>query len=146
VNVSNGVQQEIHYIQLEDEEDLEAYHAGDWDYETELDLQLDYTGRDMLGDFEEITYEVYQQHRHIAHGDAEIIDAEPDAADPAAGANPASGPDEVVICEHTGCERTDTCVHSFGCIALCGEHGLGQCVGTSEQDNYPVCEPEAASY
>ena len=47
-----------------------------------------------------------------------------------------------MICEHTGCERTDTCVHSFGCIALCAEHGPGQCVGTSEQDNCPVCEPE----
>jgi hypothetical protein len=48
-----------------------------------------------------------------------------------------------MICEHTRCERTDTCVHSFGCIALCAEHGPGQCVGTSEQDNCPVCEPEA---
>jgi hypothetical protein len=48
-----------------------------------------------------------------------------------------------VVCEHTGCERIDTCVHSFGCIALCAEHGPGQCVGTSEQDNCPVCEPEA---
>jgi hypothetical protein len=50
--------------------------------------------------------------------------------------------DAEVICEHTGCERTDTCVHSFACIALCAEHGSGQCVGTSEQDNCPVCEPE----
>jgi hypothetical protein len=68
VTVSNGVQQEIHYIQLEDEEDLEAYHTDEWDYETEINLQLDYSGRDMLGDHEEITYEVYQQHQHIAHG------------------------------------------------------------------------------
>ena len=68
---------------------------------------------------------------------------QPDEAGPDAGANPTPGQDEVVICEHTGCERTDTCVHSFGCIALCAEHGPGQCVGTSEQDNCPVCELEA---
>jgi hypothetical protein len=79
VTVSNGVQQEIHYIQLEDEEDLEAYHADEWDYETEINLQLDYSGRDMLGDHEEITYEVYQQHQHIAHGHAEIRDVNDEA-------------------------------------------------------------------
>ena len=76
MTVSNEVQQEIHYIQLEDEEDLAAYHDDEWDYETELDLQLDYSGRNMIGDYEEITFEVYEQHRHIAHGDAEIIDLE----------------------------------------------------------------------
>ena len=76
MTVSNEVQQEIHYIQLEDEEDLAAYHNDEWDYEDVIDLLLDYSGRNMIGDYEEITFEVYEQHRHIAHGDAEIIDLE----------------------------------------------------------------------
>eukprot|EP01050_Picozoa_sp_SAG11_P005604 SAG11_NODE_401_length_9759_cov_119.937992_13_plen_148_part_00 len=38
VTVSNGEQQELHYIVLQDEEDIEAYHDGEWDYETGLNL------------------------------------------------------------------------------------------------------------
>ena len=44
------------------------------------------------------------------------------------------------VCEHVGCQCTDTCVHAFGNIALCADHGRGQCIGTSEQENCPVCE------
>ena len=42
-------------------------------------------------------------------------------------------------CEYMDCKCTDTFVHSFGCIRLCEEHGQGQCVGTSEQDNCGMC-------
>ena len=36
ITVTNGEQEEVHYIQLRYEEDLEAYHADEWDYETGL--------------------------------------------------------------------------------------------------------------
>jgi hypothetical protein len=55
-----------------------------------------------------------------------------------------SSDEENPVCEHVGCERTDTCVHAFGNIALCADHGRGQCIGTSEQENCPVCGGGAA--
>jgi len=53
--------------------------------------------------------------------------------------------EEEYQCEYGECpikgeENTD--VHAFGCVRLCKEHGKGQCVGTSEEDNCSICDEE----
>ena len=66
--VNNGQQKEVHYVCIDDEEELELFHEDDapdnwWDYEDHLDLQLDYADCDMEGDYEVITKEVWEENK-----------------------------------------------------------------------------------
>ena len=84
VTVSNGVHQEVHYLQLTEDPELEAYHDGEWDYEDAIGdgMQLDYNGLPLMGDWEEMTFEVYDQHRDIAYDGAEVTDVVDAAMEP----------------------------------------------------------------
>ncbi len=53
--------------------------------------------------------------------------------------------EEEYQCEYGDCPikgEDNTDVHAFGCVRLCEEHGKGQCVGTSEEDNCSICEED----
>ena len=75
--VNNGPQEEVHYVCIDDEEELELFHEDDapdnwWDYEDHLDLQLDYADCDMEGDYEVITKEVWEENKSIRDDDCLI--------------------------------------------------------------------------
>ena len=70
--ISNGSQGESHYVCIDEEEELEMFHANDWDYEHFLHLQLDYDDADMEGTHDVITQAVWETRCHIIHGDCLI--------------------------------------------------------------------------
>jgi len=70
--ISNGSQEEVHYVCIDEEEELEEFHAGEWDYEHFLHLQLDYNDADMAGTHDVITQAVWESHCHIIHGNCLI--------------------------------------------------------------------------
>ena len=81
--VNNGQQKEVHYVCIDDEEELELFHEDDapgnwWDYEDHLDLQLDYADCDMEGDYEVITKEVWEENKSIRDDDCLIRDIKDD--------------------------------------------------------------------
>merc|ERR1712146_878331 len=70
--INNGSQEEVHYVCIDEEEELEEFHAGEWDYEHFLHLQLDYNDADMAGTHDVITRAVWESHCHIIHGNCLI--------------------------------------------------------------------------
>ena len=62
VSVSNGEETETRYRCIskdKDSHEFTVYMDGDWDYEDWCNIQLDYGGKDMEGDVDEITEDEY---------------------------------------------------------------------------------------
>ena len=65
--ISNGKKEELHYLCLEEEEELEDYGDGSaWDW-PEKHLQLDYGDVDLEPDIEEIAKEEYEKNATAAY-------------------------------------------------------------------------------
>ena len=76
--INNRKKEELHFLCLQDEEELEEYGDGSaWDW-PEKHLQLDYTDVDLEPDIEEITKEEYEKNATTAYSYCFIRDLTPE--------------------------------------------------------------------